>query len=85
MRYSYRHSESPTCHLGVVAASENLRHLPPSENGGPGVLRVFEQPGAETLLGRRGTVSHYSGQKSGHRFHNRHRRNLTTAEHKITD
>ena len=58
---------------------------PAPEVGGPGVLRVLEQPVAEALLGRGGVVAHDPGHQSGHRLDHGEGGHLTAGQHEVAD
>src|ERR1700752_5267733 len=54
---------APGRDLAVVAGYELLRDGAVLPELGPGVVRVFEQPLGETLLGSGGFLAHHAGQE----------------------
>ena len=57
----------------------------PSNTGGPGVLRIFEQPVGETLLGAGGLLAHDAGNQPHAGVDQRQRRDLAAGQHVIAE
>ena len=74
---------APGVDLAVITAEQDLRHRPPIEFRGAGVLRFFEQPVAKTLEAGRVRVTDRSRHQSGNPFNDRQSSYLTTSQNEV--
>src|ERR1700691_1751292 len=55
---------TPRRDLGVVAREEHVRNCAALPFAGAGVVRIFEQPALEALLGARVLLAHHTGNEA---------------------
>jgi hypothetical protein len=67
----------------VVARPQHLGDGPAPELGGPGVLRVLEEPVGERLVVTRRLVPHHARHEATHGFQHDHGRHLPAVEHVV--
>ena len=67
----------------MVTAAQHIRHAHATEVGRAGVVRVLEQKVAVAFLHQRRRRTDGARQQTHHPIDDRHRRQLTTGEHKI--
>ena len=70
---------------GVMAGEQHIRHARPAPLGRAGIMRIFQQPGAEAfLLGAR-PGAHHARQQPHAGIEQHERRQLPAGEHVIAD
>src|SRR5665213_2727975 len=76
---------APLSDLGVVAGREHLGDWRALQDGGPGVLRIFQQAIGKTLLGGRGLFAHDAGQQPYAGVEQRECRGLAAPQHEVAE